>query len=1024
MSGTLPTIDYTARDYYEIKAALERHVQLYFPNDWSDFLNSNLGEAILQLSAYVGDLLGFYLDRQANECYLSTAVQRANIVKLAEQLGYTPSTATAALVPLQCTIELAQVDPVVLAAYSVLSDKAGVAYELLENVSIDASVVDTVDQPVTGEVLTTANGTDRIFSLKTANDNVTLGSVTLYFTISTQNYVINVGTDGSITLPLGGSGTLDHDTGEFDLAFAVGGEPDAATTITVDYQWSQRITAYEGRTYVNVVSSDGTPSQRFQLPRSPVLVDPLVRDEDIDPNPLRLEVWEGDPAPPFGTSSGTEWTRVDSLVTAAATDEVYQLLINEDDEVTVLFGDGTNGKIPPSGTDNFSFIYRVGGGLRGNIAIGYLDTTLTGTAGLATVTVKVYNYQTGSGGAERETADEIRINAPRWLKTNETATTEEDYDTLSAGYVLPGGGTIARAKSRLTPAKEFIAYTVHTGVLLGTYSSSPTLAAYFRLPAAPLDVSSIRVYYRVSSVSQVATAVDLGGGVARLTGVSIDAANRLRYDATDYFEVSPAGFSGDGTTIAFNTTTPLSAPIYPGSVVLAYTIGGTDYIGYDDGNGELIGANLFGPSASGNGTIDYITGAVALRFGSQATKLSGDAETYNFQAINAGGDVYLNVDVDGAGMATITFTSAAFANFAAATAAECETVINGVIAGLASVESGKVRLTSPSYGVASSLEIGAPANDANDEFNFATPIVNGVDYPPDASTLLSFTYEAAIYFLLTALPDALSDVTMDAQSGPTTEQLPTNNIEVYTWSFDAESNLIAPSDALKDSLKTYLDLKRVLGTSVEILSGFNVEVTLYLTITYDVKVSVADTNTRIITALEEFFASQVNVEAGSDVPLASVYNALYPLFGVEALVIQDVALRVPVGTGDGTTVLFRDDSETPGAYVSTGKLPMVSGADEIKAYRGTTETGTSDASTPVANLVSAGGLMSSSWVNVNTGDFEMRFTTALARGEIASLEFKLDEVNSGSGVALWNIAIEEWEIAALGRVYVNGTLIS
>jgi len=1024
MSSTLPPIDYTARSYAEIKAALERHVQLYFPGSWSDFLNSNLGEPILQLTAYVGDQLGFYLDRQANECYLSTAVQRANIVRLAEQLGYTPSTASPALVPARCTLELAQIDPVVIAAYSVLSDKNGTEYEFLENVSVAAGVTNTVDQPVTGEVLTTANGSDRVFSLKTTNDNLTLGSVTVYFTIAAQNYVINVGSDGSITLPFGGSGTLDYDTGEFDLVFAVGGEPDIATTITVDYQWSQRITAYEGRTYVNVVSSDGTPSQRFQLPRSPVLLDPLVRDEDVDPNPLRLEVWEGDPAAPFGTAAGTQWTRVDSLVTAAVTDEVFQVILNENDEVTILFGDGANGKIPPSGTDNLSVIYRVGGGLKGNIAIGFIDTTLTGTAGLATVTVKVYNYQTGTGGAERETADEIRINAPRWLKTNDTVTTEEDYDTLSAGYVLPGGGTIARAKSRLTPARSFAALTIHTGVLLGTFGAAPALATFFRLPASPLDASSIRVYYRVASVSQVATAIDLGLGSAQLSGVSLDIANRLRIDQINFSGISPAGFSGDGTTIIFLTATPLDAPIFPGSLILSYTIGGTDYVAYDDGAGELIGANIYGPSALGNGTVDYVTGVVSLRFGSQATKLSGNAETYDFNAINGGANVFLSVDVDGAGAATITFTSGAFVSFAAATAAEVRTVINGIIAGLASVESGKVRLTSPTYGVTSSLEVGAPANDANDVLAFALPVVNGADYPPDSSTLLAFSYEAALYFLFTALPDALSDVTMDAQSGPTVEQLPTNNIEVYTWSFDSVGLLVPPSDALKDSLKTYLDLRRVLGTSIEVLSGFNVSITLYLTVTYDVKVPVAETNALIISTLEAFFLSQVNVEAGSDVPLASVYAALYPLFGVETLVIQDVALDVPVATGDGATVLFRDDGEAPGQHVSSGKLPMVGGADEIKAYRGLTEVGTSDAGTPVANLASGGGHLTSSWVNLQTGDFELRFTVPPARDEVASLRFKLDEVSSSSGVALWNIAIEEWEIAALGSVYVNGTLIS
>jgi hypothetical protein len=42
-TGYLPSIDYTARDYEQIRAALVQHVQNFFPNDWQDFGESNLG---------------------------------------------------------------------------------------------------------------------------------------------------------------------------------------------------------------------------------------------------------------------------------------------------------------------------------------------------------------------------------------------------------------------------------------------------------------------------------------------------------------------------------------------------------------------------------------------------------------------------------------------------------------------------------------------------------------------------------------------------------------------------------------------------------------------------------------------------------------------------------------------------------------------------------------------------------------------------------------------------------------------
>lgn len=88
MQSPLPAIDYSARDFESIKQALVDYLRQRFPDDFSDFTESQLGIAMLELTAYSYGLLSFMLDRQVNEVYITTARERRSLVKLANLLGY------------------------------------------------------------------------------------------------------------------------------------------------------------------------------------------------------------------------------------------------------------------------------------------------------------------------------------------------------------------------------------------------------------------------------------------------------------------------------------------------------------------------------------------------------------------------------------------------------------------------------------------------------------------------------------------------------------------------------------------------------------------------------------------------------------------------------------------------------------------------------------------------------------------------------------------------------------------------
>lgn len=1044
-TGFLPQIDYTARDFATIRASLIKHVQNFFPNDWQDFTESNLGMCILELVAYVGDQLSFYLDRVVNELFLPTVVQRANAINLVSLLGYTPRSVAAASTPIQMRLDVAQTGIVTVPAFTTFQDEGGETWEFLENTEIPIGRTLTTSIQVTGEIMGTSSG-GTTYSLKTVNSGIIVGSATIHVTVASIVFNITVADDGSIFLPFGGSGILDYNVGSLTLNFVASHEADVGTDITIDYQWNQPITAYHGRTRLEQFISDGTSNQEVTLTNVPVLFSPLVEDDPPSVNPNRFEVWFGDPGDPFGDGTGTLWRRVESLVSASGTEEVYSLSLDDQDRVKITFGDNVNGKVPPAGTLNI--IYRTGGGVKGNIATGFITTSVTGLVGLFATTVFLTNYEPGSGGAERESLDEIRVNAPAFFRTNDTATTEQDYDTLSL-FSRSGLGAIIRAKSRLTPQETVVTKTIHSSQVLGTVPVSEPLEYYLLMPAVPVIVDTVSVSYTVAGILRTVTSSIVAGDLADLHGdATIDAGNtRYRTDKQDVEEESPTGLTGDGTTVDFSAVSPnglVYFPIMPESIVFRYTIGGTDFVGYDDGAGNLVGVHIE------EGTVDYNDGSIELHFGTHATLISQNSETFNFDGIATGNDVWLRIKIDSGGFTNIRFQPGDAVDYTAVTAAEVVTVLNtgGVTGGgnalvgaTASVVTSpnRVKIISNTHGVTSKLDVdvasGIPggdgdANDTTNGLKFSLIQVVGISSPPDNTTLIVFDYQSALHLVLTSAPDSGTDIVISMESGPSTKTFPTNNVEVYTWSLDAAGEFVGPSDSLKDNLKGFLDLRRVLGTSVEVLDGFNIELSYHMNVDFAASVNSVVTSAAIVQAIEAYFTSVVNVNAGALVPLAAIYDSVFPLTGVEDVVIQDVRVRVPIGTGNALTAVFRPNSTTPGRFIASERLPLETGNHNIKVFVDTLEAGESNGSTITAGevLVASGtgpySVLGGSYVNSATGDFLVKISPPPARGAVVYLDFYLDELLAANGMQIWNVQADAWEMATLGDIFINGSKVN
>ena len=124
------TIDYTSRDYSGFVQSMLIFASQVFPN-WQPQSTGDIGVMLLELFAYVGDILSYYTDRVAQEAYLPTATQRQSLLNIAQLLGYVPSNGT----PSSGTVTFQSANP-------------GLAVVIPSGTSLQSNFNTALDQPI------------------------------------------------------------------------------------------------------------------------------------------------------------------------------------------------------------------------------------------------------------------------------------------------------------------------------------------------------------------------------------------------------------------------------------------------------------------------------------------------------------------------------------------------------------------------------------------------------------------------------------------------------------------------------------------------------------------------------------------------------------------------------------------------------------------------------------------------------------------------------------------------------------
>ena len=198
--------------------------------------------------------------------------------------------------------------------------------------------------------------------------------------------------------------------------------------------------------YEVIGSGDASvPNQSFTLNRKPITALPAAAGSweyaivvrvrgSFESEPLMLNEQL---VPEVTEQEAVEWHRVETLTLSGPNDLHYVLQEDEDNAITLMFGDGKHGKRLPTGTENVIALYRTGSGPTGNVEAARLTQLRKRPAGVR----KVTNPTRASGGTVGEIDASIRQAAPIAVRTLGRIVSPRDYHDFVRAW--PGIAKVA-----------------------------------------------------------------------------------------------------------------------------------------------------------------------------------------------------------------------------------------------------------------------------------------------------------------------------------------------------------------------------------------------------------------------------------------------------------------------------------------------------------------------------------------------------------------------------------------------------
>ena len=97
---TQKEVRYLNKDFSSFRNDLIDFAKQYYPNTHNDFNESSPGMMFIEMAAYVGDVLSYYVDDTLKESLMVFAEDKKNVLALSEYLGYKPKVTSPAITSL------------------------------------------------------------------------------------------------------------------------------------------------------------------------------------------------------------------------------------------------------------------------------------------------------------------------------------------------------------------------------------------------------------------------------------------------------------------------------------------------------------------------------------------------------------------------------------------------------------------------------------------------------------------------------------------------------------------------------------------------------------------------------------------------------------------------------------------------------------------------------------------------------------------------------------------------------------
>ena len=441
-------IKYLNKDFAGFRADLINYAQTYFPNTYTDFSSTSPGTMFLEMAAYVGDVMSFYLDNQIQENFLQYSRQTPNIFDLAYMFNYKPKVTGLSTVELDFYQEVPakQVSGSAVPDYDyALYIEANTQITSTNNSSVKFTIEDPIDfavsnslDPTTVTVAQVSDNSPTYFLLKKKRKAIsgTINSTTFSFGASSEFPTTQISTTNiaGIIDCFDSDGNQWYEVDHLAQDMVYDSIKNTNVNDPNNYQNSDDApyilkTKQVQRRFATRFLSEGVLQLQFGSGN------PDVTDEEITPNP-------------FNVGIGLPFEKNKLTTAYSPTNFIF----------TNTYG------IAPSNT-TLTVRYYTGGGVEANVPANSITTLNTSTirfnkTGLNPTTANyifgtaaVNNEAAASGGQDGDTVEEIRQNTISQYSSQLRNVTADDY--LVRALSMPSKfGVVSKAYTQKPKADE------------------------------------------------------------------------------------------------------------------------------------------------------------------------------------------------------------------------------------------------------------------------------------------------------------------------------------------------------------------------------------------------------------------------------------------------------------------------------------------------------------------------------------------------------------------------------------------